>query len=434
MPEPIEEKKEVVEEVVVTEDNAAEVARKEFVKEKAEREGKEPPKEEETKPEEESKETPEKDTLNKDKPKGKEKEEEAKPRTDEEILAVEEKDLSKDEKARKKEIIINQEAQAKEDERILNTDDAELKEDELTRKKDLLIEEGKKLKVKEKEAKDKEQEITDYATEHNMSEEQAVEELKSIAKIEDKYGKDARKLAKANLHIQRLYTQVRQDLDSAIISRSNITIDSVISAIEDGKIKIDGKNAATSEDIIASYRHKNPDITEDLEDEKVLKLAARDIKSHLDQESKQSQAKMIGESEKKKQSLIKSLSENDKKYLPDIQDMLDELSPQQVMKADFSLRDAVLWAKGKHYEKDLQKAKEEGIEIGKRINTGKVKTGPVGGGSETVRTKTRPVMTPAEKTEAWEMFPSSKDDDECFANYIEIKSYKQSLKDKKGSK
>ena len=426
--------KEVV--VEVTAENAEEIARSEFKAEKAEREGKEPPKAE-------SKEkpgTPAKETLE-GKPAEKPEEEgkpEATAKTDQELLDAKDEDLDETEKSKKdtlvKDLAKQTEEQEKVNKRLLETADEELKEDELAKKKELLAEKGKEQQEQQKSEKELGKIVKEYAKENEISEEQAKTELESIGKIEEKYGKDSKKLAKANLYLQRLYSKAQDDLKSVQqkASSPNLTIDSVIEAIEAGNFTSDGKTKLSTQQVIDAYREKNAKLTENIEDDEVvLQMAAKEIKEQYEKNHEVSVSKLDKQARTKSSDLLSKLSAEDKKFEADIKPILEKTPASQIMQEDFTLGDLVLWAKGKNYDKAVQEARDDAFKRGRA--SVKIKTGPIGQGGPGGKATGVKALSDAQKDEAQEMFPSSPPD-EAYKLYAEVEEDRAKRKAKNKGK
>ncbi len=409
--------------VEVTEENAAEIAEVEFKKEKAEREGKEPEEKED------------KDIKDKQDDGG-EKKEGAEGLSDDELLKADDTKLNDEQKAKKKELLDIQkeeedEKQKKTDDELVNANDEELDDEKKTKKQEII----KKRETLKKEEEDKD--VKTYAAENDLSEDEARSELQSIAKIREQFKDDQKQLAKANLHLRRLQTRTAEELKAVSETMKSerlqkITADEVISELIDkGQLKVNGRSL-TRDDIVRDYKNANPDLPEDLSDEAVLKLAARDIRSKIiETESKKGEA-LEGDAKKRRSELVNQLSEEDKKWLPAFKEQLDQYGHAEILNPAFSLKDLVYWAKGKVYDKDVKERETAAFKRGQESI--KVKS-PVGGDDRRGPAKKDGIsLTDAQKNEALEMFPSAKDDNEAYKLYAEAEAYKKSLRDKKNKK
>jgi hypothetical protein len=298
-------------------------------------------------------------------------------------------------------------------------------------------------KAQEKEAADKlkteedtkkkeafEQEVQAYAKESNLSVEEARTELESVGKIVDKYKGDAKQLAKANLHMQRTYSKTAEELKALkeakpSVPEKEITIDTVIKAIDEGKITLNGKTAMR-EEVISAYREQYPDVTETIDDEAVLKLASKEmidgIKKHRESFAKETESKAKEQAKEKKQKLIADLSAADKQFLPEIEPILNRISDSAILNEHFSVTDMVLWAKGKKFDQAIKEAEERGFKRGKEDPT-IVGSKPQEGSQITKKAggkKTR-TLTADEKERALDMYESAADlsDEQKFEMFVD---------------
>lgn len=438
------------EKVAVTEENAEEVARKEYEAEHPESKGKEAPKE----------------TLPKD---------EDLPKSDEEILSAKDEDLNEEELAHKKELegIKAEEDEEKENQRILNADESTLnddekkkrgelvgaktkkEEDELLAKSDEELDDDAKTKkagiVKAREeAKTKafDEEVKTYAEESGISEEEAREDLDSIGKIQEKYKDDPKQLAKAYLSIQRLHTKTAEEVKTLKEApppppQKELTVQIVIEEfIDKGKITVKGQ-PCTRESIVEAYKANNPGMTATADDETILKMAAKEIKEGFEigqYKKRQEDDTELGKKAKVKQAdLIKKLSAEDKKFyqIPKVKAILDRHTPRQIMHDSYSVNDVIQWAKGEKYNElvkshaeELKRVEAEAFKRGQENR--KVKSGPSGADDGKPRSKKGyGDLSTADQAKAREMFPNAKDNEECYKLYIETEVHRKELKAKK---
>ena len=331
--------------------------------------------------------------------------------SDADLLEAKDEDLNDEQKAKKADLVKAQKLVEGEenDKRILETDDKDLKEDEVARKKEL-VKEQKSQKSEDEKAKALVEEVKSYATEHKVSEEDARKDLESIGKIVENSKGDARLIAKNYHHLQRAKTRTDEELKAlknAPPPMAEVTSESVEKAIEAGKITMKGKSA-TKEQLIEAYRDREEDLA-GLEDELVFKLLVREMKGKFEEAGRGNAAKLSSEAKDKKAKLINELSEDAKKYLPEMQPVIDRLSDAQIMSKNFSLEDMVLWSKGKAFDTSVKDAEERGFKRGveARKILGEIKK-PGEGGTKTKKTgggKTN--LTDAQQKKAEEMFATN---------------------------
>ena len=275
--------------------------------------------------------------------------------SDEELLAAEDEGLSDDQKTKKAELVKAQET--KEKERILNAKNEDLGEEDKAKKAEI-------VKAQEEEkAKTGKEEISAYAKEHNVTEDEAREDLEHIAKIQEKYKGDPKQLAKANLHLQRLHSKSEAELKSIKDAKPSpadvkeVPIAAVEKWLEEGKIQYNGKNISRDE-VIEAYRKAYPDLTDSLDDEKVFKLAAKETKERLDKHFESQRAEISAKAKEKRATIFDSVAEADKQFIPEIKPLVEKLSDTQIMDERFSLDTYITYAKGKAFD-TLQKQVEE---------------------------------------------------------------------------
>lgn len=352
-------------------------------------------------------------------------EEKPEEKSDEELLKAEDDKLSEEDKKRKGELIeAKEKAEKEESERILNAKEEELSEEDKIKKTEIV------KKQEEIKLKAFEDDVKALSEKEGISEDDARKELESTLKIQEKYGADPKQLARANLHLQRQYSRTEaklKQIEQHIAESRKVTIEQTIEAIDAGKIKIKGE-PASRELIIETYRKQEPKITENADDETVLRLAAKAIKEGFEaqttQEIKQRQEETKQQSSDKKQKLISSLPESDKAFIPEIKPILDKISDAHILDEDFSLEELILYAKGKKYDAMVKQLKEteekaykRGLEQAKIIG---VKDTPIGKGSnDTKKASKTTTLTPAQKERAMAMYGEVMSEKEAYEAYID---------------
>jgi hypothetical protein len=300
------------------------------------------------------------------------------------------------------------EEQVKEEKRILEAKDEDLSEEEKTKKAEIV------KTQEESKTKASQQEVSDYAKEHNVSEEEAREDLESIAKIQEKYKGDPKQLAKANLHLQRIYSKTEaeakalKDAKPKATEIKDIPIEAVEKWISEGKVTYKDK-PVTKEGVITAYREANPDLTDSMEDEKVFKLAVKDYKAALEKGLEQDRAKVSIAAKEKRDTIFNTVSEADKKYIPELKPLIEKLSDAQIMDEHFNLETYITYAKGKAFDTTTKQLEEDkkafgekeykrGLEEAKILGT---KRPPIGNGPAN---KSNAPLTDEQKQRAREMF------------------------------
>ena len=319
-----------------------------------------------------------------------------------------------------------------EEERLINAKEEDLSDEDKPKREKLVKAKDEEKKQKEEANKklkdDLDKEVKDYAVEHKISEEEARTDFDSREKILEKYKSDPKQLALANLHLQRLYTKTQEDLKAAkeakpTIQAKDISIEDCVKLIDDGKVLISGK-PVTREKAIDMYREQFPDISENLEDEAIIKLVAKELRDGYAKKQERDSAEISSQSKDKRVTLLNSLSEVDKKFIPEIQPLLEKYPDAAIMSENFKLDDLVLWAKGKVYDKDIkefgEKEYKRGVEQAKII--GQREGAPEGAGSQKPKSKSKATkLTEAQKQDALRKYDGTTfTDEEKYEAYAEI--------------
>lgn len=362
--------------------------------------------------------------------------------SDAELLEVEDKGLNEKQKTRKSELVKAKEVLEKEeaDEKLLNSKDEDL-DDKQKEEKNELIKAKKGTKSEEEKQKELEAEVKSYASEHQVSEEDARKDLESIGKIAENSKHDTKTMAKNYLHLQRAKARTDEELKAlkdTPVKTQPPTIKAVREAIEAGELA-DSKGAKLTKDkVVEAYKEKYPEVTETADEDTIFRMACKDIQTYLEEREKGDLAEIKGKAQGKKAKLISSMSDADKKFLPEIQPLLDNYSDSHIMNEKFNLDDMVLWAKGKTYDTAVKDADGRGFKRGtearnivgeiKKPGEGKAKTKDLGKKGTTA-------LTDAQKKTAEEYFEN--DDiplETKYKHYEEILEHEKQLKEKNKKK
>uniref|UniRef100_A0A6M3IJ08 Uncharacterized protein n=1 Tax=viral metagenome TaxID=1070528 RepID=A0A6M3IJ08_9ZZZZ len=341
------------------------------------------------KPEDEEKEESTEDKLE-------EKEDDGAPKEEEETAEPSAEEKAKQEQER-----------IKEEERIINAKDEDLKNEEKTRKAEL-------VKARESKASD---EIKAYAKENSITEEDAKEELESIARIQEKYKGDPKQLAKANLYLQRLESKANAALKAKETEKANqqakaeeVTVEAVIKYFEAGKATDKDGKPLSVDYIISSYRNAYPDLTESLDDDKVLKLASKEYADNVNKHIAKEKEGIVIKAKEKRATMFDSIPETDKRFIQDIKPLIEKLSDTTIMDPNFDLGTYIAFAKGNIFDATIQRLEQEKKEFGdKEYNRGLEESkilgtkSDVGGGGKSPKSQDI-TLTEEQKKRAREMF------------------------------
>jgi hypothetical protein len=417
----------------VTEENAAEIARKEMALEK---EGKDPEKEVvedlsviEPTVELSEEEKAEKEKADKEAAEAKAKEEDKnKEKTDEELVAANPEDLNDDEKAKREEIIKADEAETQ---RLVEAKEEDLNDEDKEKRKTALL----KVETKNKEAF--EAKVTKYAEDKKISVDDARKTLESAGKIKEKYKSDVDEIAIANLGLQHLVAKKDEEIravkeEASQPRRPQSAREWEVAIKERGLVSPEGKQA-NWEQVVADYRKANESETEGLEDEQVLRIISKEIHLRSDAHFKELKAKAKSEADDKRTKLLKAIPETDKQFSDEVKELLKTVPDAVILNPNYDIDHSVRWARGGHFTPDkiaeLEKAAEErGFKRGQA--TKKIVSGPIGKGGPP-KGDGAVTWTTKEKNEAFDMFPNVADEKEVFKLWKDVSDSRKKTKDKK---
>ncbi len=346
-------------------------------------------------------------------------------KSDADLLAAKEEDLSDTEKEK---VTVLKEAQATERKRLLDTKEEELSDDDKENKKTVLLQ----IETEGKAAFDIK--VADYAKTKEIPIEDARKTLESISGISKKYENDPDKIAEANLGLQRLVSQKDEAIQAARTEASQPRKPQ--SAREWETIVLEGKlvngkgELQTSEQVAEAYRELNPE-TADLENEAVIKLVSKEIHIQSTAFFKEQEADLKGKANDKRDAIIKAIPDSDKDFADPIKKLLKTVSDEVIMRESYDGSSALQWARGGHFSPtkiaEIEKAAEErGFKRGQA--NGKVITGIIGKGNPPAN-KLTPKASPAQVTEAMDMFPG-KEEKEAVELYMDVKKDRENNKKK----
>jgi len=278
---------------------------------------------------------------------------------------------------------------------------------------------------------DAEAEVSTYAEEHGITLDEAKEHFEHFAKILEKHGGDAKKLAQNYYHLQRRASQADDELKKlkeeqpVREAEARLTPEVVIEQINAGQITSDGK-ALSREQIVEMFRTKYPDLTEDLDDERVVKLAAKDIRQHLLQVKSNQLTQLKSKATEKRAKLMQDLPETLKAMRPDIKAVLDKTPDAIVSDERFNLADTINWARGKYFtDQRIAEIKAQefkrGQESAKILGVKQTGTPPATPSAKSGKFTYK--LTAEQKEEAESMFQSVKDSmpkEEMYQEFYEL--------------
>jgi hypothetical protein len=297
-----------------------------------------------------------------------------------------------------------------EQERILKAKDEDLKPEEKEQKAEL-------IKLRGDDAVKKTQADAEaYAVKHNISVEDAKKEFESIGKIEEKYGKDPKQLAQAYLHLQKSLAKKDEEIKSvqeSVRRASMPTVDYYLQLVDSGKvINPKTKQPTTRDELVAAYREHEPEITDNMDDDAVARLASKSIVNKFQETVEKQGIEISSKAKEKRVTLLNSIPEADRKYVAEeIKPLLDKYPDNQIMSDAFSIQDVLYWVKGKHIDDIIKETDEKAYNRG--LSEAKIlarkSDNPKGNQGNGGPGKKSSLLTDAQKSEAEDMYTSALD-------------------------
>ncbi len=251
----------------------------------------------------------------------------------------------------------------------------------------------------------------DMAKEEDISPLKAKEILKGRKGLVEKYKGEPLAMAKALQSMQSAWEKDKQQLREYASRKPEIVL-------TDDEISIEGKVFNKAE-VIEAYREKEGDLTEEMMDDAVLKLALKDLQLDVQRVRKEENEALSAKAEERKQEFLGKLTGKDKEYRPEVDKLLQKYPPRSILEMkDPDFEDLLFWAKGKQADEREQAAYERGLQKGKESS--KPKLPPVGGGSGGGKHSVRG-LTDTDKEDARQMFASLDTEEEMYEAYLELK-------------
>lgn len=239
----------------------------------------------------------------------------------------------------------------------------------------------------------------EYAIKFGLTEEQARKEVERIYGIRDNFKGDPKELSKALLHTKSKLTQVEQEL-AGMKKTPKLT-----------RLKIDGKELSEEDSqrwMVNKFREHNPDLTDGLEDDKVLIMAEKELANAQRVALDKHKQAVKEQAEVKRRDLVDQLPEADKRFAADIKGVLARVDDSELMSEDFDLSEIIYMARGKYYHKhikeEVEKARAEALKDKKIL--GKQGGDTSAGGQTVVKKGTKTSLTPDEQERAMDMYQS----------------------------
>lgn len=315
----------------------------------------------------------------------------------------------------------------KADEDLLKKPEEELSAEDKTRKADL-------LKVQEENAFN--EDAKNLALEKTISVEDAKKELESYKKIAEKYKGNPKEMAKALLHSQREFLRLQDE-------HNKLKTQPQPKDLGEGESIIDGKRFTREETkkmLVETYRKEFPEVSEDMDDDKVFKLAVDRIKVKQESLHEANMKELSGQAKEKRSELINSLKDSEKEYSAEIKGLLEKTADHILMHPDWSFDDVKSWSRGRYftpekieevrkegYKKGLEEAKILGVkgDANRGSNNGKPPVKSKGVAEQ---------LTAEEKETALGMYKMDGiPDEKKYEMYMDFKKHQEEKKKKRGT-
>ena len=312
------------------------------------------------------------------------------------------------------------------DDVLLKKPETELSDEEKTRKADL---------VKQKEESEIAEESKSLALEKKISVEDAKKELESYKKISEKYKNNPKEMAKALLNSQREFLKLQQE-------HNKLKDEPRPSELKEGEAIVDGKKLSKEEVrtiLVEGYRKEYPDIAEEMDDDKVYKLAVTRLKDKQSAMWESEQKELSGKAIEKRSQLLGSLTETEKEYSDQIKGLLEQTSNQVLMHPDWSFEDVKSWARGRYFTPEkleelrtesFKKGAEEAKILGVKEREQK---GSTNGKTPPAKKAVASQLTEDEKEQALSMYRMDGiSDEQKFEMFIDYKKHQKEINKNRG--
>jgi len=290
----------------------------------------------------------------------------------------------------------------------------------------------------EDKAEDKEQEETkpvevvevdksvqDWADKHQLTVEQAKEDLEKTKAVVGKY-KSPEEMARALRLIQSEHDKLKNETSK----QEHPVITPAVQV--DPRVEINQYVSKNAENLLAEYKRVYPAKSEVLTEEAILEDIADRYYGRYQTWANDQLSVIKQNASNKREEALNSLSQEDKQFLPEIKPVLQSMSNDQVLSKEFDIKELIAWAKGKNIDKLIKEAEERGYKRAKGEGSKIIAQIPQGR-SESKSINKKPSGTISlsnhQKDRALEMFDgTSMTDDEKFQAFAELEQKKAEKK------
>lgn len=312
---------------------------------------------------------------------------------------------------------------------------------------------GKNADVKAEDAKPKEndtdkekksfdEDVKQYMEKHRVDEKVARADVEGIYNQIKHYNGDVKQIAKALLNSQRGYSKLEQEnksiRDRAVEHQEAkpVSDKDIRSRVERGEwVLPSGRKdsngneilrVSSKDEIVSIFCKQNPELTEDLDSEKVFALACKEIAGSVNESRKRSTEAVPEKAKAKRAELMANLKDAiNPEYVEELKENISDLSDSDVLNPDFDIKFAATFVKGVHYDEAIAKAEKTGYERGLvagKENVKIVESNKLPASDGGTRKKTTITLTADQKERAEQMF--ARNDDmtlqEKYLAYVEI--------------
>ena len=257
-------------------------------------------------------------------------------------------------------------------------------------------------------------------------------------KYKQPYNEVTQPFAKAYRNLQSKTTQDSQKLkayEEQMQTQSmaqTYTVETIDQAIQQGQVPDSQGRLMSEAQVLEAYRNFKPKLTEDMEDDKVRRLAAEAYKTEWDNQQKQYFGSLKTKSKEKRLEILQNIPEVDKEFLPEIRSLMEATNEQTVVSNDFTPDRIIRFVKGGKYDalraefdKKVKEARLAGIEEGKKLSEEKPtiigEKAPVGSGKAPSKGKSFPSFSENQKQRMYDMFDGlGMSEEQMKKDYIEI--------------
>ena len=262
-----------------------------------------------------------------------------------------------------------------EDEEKKDEPDDETEKEPDAEVKDESTEDSGDSKEAEKQLEKDKQEFVKFVTEEyskelSVPEDQVKDLVEKELAIAEKYqiplNKDTHPAIKALRNQQKLTAQKDEELKKYHTPRNQptyepVTAQQVEHAIISNQFRdpYDQSRMLSREDAVARLKAYKPHLANQLDDDALFKEAVDIFTTSLNRGRESRMKNQAEQAKNKRIELIQNLDESYRRYIPEIKPMLDDVRDDFVLSEGFSLETYITQVKGKHFDEEIIRLKEQ---------------------------------------------------------------------------